>query len=240
MNERPPAGRNRFLSALRPPLLDRLQPHLQDVVLRRGAKLSEAGVTQDFLYFPAGALVSVLAVTAAGETVETTSIGNDGGVGALAALSSAPAMDRAVVRIGGEALRLPAHHFRNALQESRELQSLVLQGSAIQTAQIQNCVACMVLHDLPARISRWLLEAADRTGQPVLPVTQEVVAGALGVHRATVNAVLRKLERDGLTRSGTRGRFELANREGLALAACGCYAINARRTEHFLSAVGGG
>jgi|SRR6266850_1222957 len=75
-------------------------------------------------------------------------------------------------------------------------------------------VALMLLRDntacaLPERLVRRLLvllpaiEAAS--GEPVLPMTQADLARMLGTSRSRVNAELRRLESEGLIRSGYRG-----------------------------------
>lgn len=75
-------------------------------------------------------------------------------------------------------------------------------------------VALMLLRDntacaLPERLVRRLLvllpaiEAAS--GEPVLPMTQADLARMLGTSRSRVNAELRRLESEGLVRSGYRG-----------------------------------
>jgi len=75
-------------------------------------------------------------------------------------------------------------------------------------------VALMLLRDntaaaLPERLVRRLLvllpaiEAAS--GEPVLPMTQADLARMVGTSRSRVNSQLRRLESEGLVRSGYRG-----------------------------------
>ena len=75
-------------------------------------------------------------------------------------------------------------------------------------------VALMLLRDntacaLPERLVRRLLvllpAIEPASGEPVLPMTQADLARMLGTSRSRANAELRRLESDGLVRSGYRG-----------------------------------
>ena len=74
-------------------------------------------------------------------------------------------------------------------------------------------VALMLLRDntacgLPERLVRRLLvlvPAIEAAGAPVLPMTQADLARMLGTSRSRANAELRRLESEGLVRSGYRG-----------------------------------
>ena len=74
-------------------------------------------------------------------------------------------------------------------------------------------VACNAFHSIPERAARWLLHAQDRTGDRI-ELTQEALAGLLGVQRTTVNAVVRELENEGLIATG-RGVIRVTDRAGL-------------------------
>src|SRR5918993_616958 len=72
-----------------------------------------------------------------------------------------------------------------------------------------------------APAARWLLTAHDRGGNR-LELTQESLAGLLGVQRTTVNAVARELQDEGLITT-RRGIIEVHDREGLERRSCECY-----------------
>ena len=55
-------------------------------------------------------------------------------------------------------------------------------------SQVMQSVACNAFHPIPERAARWLLSAQDRTGDRI-ELTQEALAGLLGVQRTTINAV---------------------------------------------------
>jgi CRP-like cAMP-binding protein len=97
-------------------------------------------------------------------------------------------------------------------------------------AQVQETAACNPLHDLEARLARWLLQTLDRADDPKLPLTQDFIAHMLAVRRTTVTLVASKLQQAGLI-SYRRGRVIVTNRAELEEAACECYATIRRRTD---------
>ena len=85
-------------------------------------------------------------------------------------------------------------------------------------------MACVALHSIPERCSRWLLLTHDRVGDREFPLTQEFLAQMLGVRRASVSVAAGALQHAGLI-SYARGRVTILDREGLENAACECYGI---------------
>ena len=100
-------------------------------------------------------------------------------------------------------------------------------------AQIMQTVACNSFHPIEARAARWLLTAHDRGGNR-LELTQESLAGLLGVQRTTVNAVARELQDEGLITT-RRGIIEVHDRAGLERRSCECY----DRVERFFGEIVG-
>ncbi|MDQ3478275.1 MAG: helix-turn-helix domain-containing protein, partial [Pseudomonadota bacterium] len=94
-------------------------------------------------------------------------------------------------------------------------------------------VACNSFHPIDQRAARWLLTAQDRAGSR-LELTQEALAGLLGVQRTTINAVARQLSDEGLI-STRRGTISVDDRAALEARACECY----DRVEHFFGDIVG-
>jgi CRP-like cAMP-binding protein len=84
-------------------------------------------------------------------------------------------------------------------------------------------VACNAFHPIEARAARWLLHAQDRASSDRLELTQESLAGLLGVQRTTVNVVARVLQEQGLI-AYRRGAIQVIDRAGLHRVSCDCYA----------------
>ena len=79
-------------------------------------------------------------------------------------------------------------------------------------------------HDAPARLCRWLLQTADRTGSDLLPLTQELLAEMLVVRRTTVTLLAQALQRAGAIKY-SRGHIEILEREKLTQRTCECYSV---------------
>jgi Crp-like helix-turn-helix domain len=102
-------------------------------------------------------------------------------------------------------------------------------NSATQSA------ACNRAHLLEQRLARWLLTARDRTGSDRLPLTHELIAMMLGVRRAGVTVAAQSLQSAGFIHYA-HGRITIADREGLAVAACECYEVTRREYARLLGA----
>jgi len=98
---------------------------------------------------------------------------------------------------------------------------------------VMQSVACNAFHSIAERAARWLLTAQDRAGDR-LELTQEALAGLLGVQRTTINAVIASLEAEGLIAS-SRGSVRVLSRSGLKARACPCYSS---LQEHYSAVIG--
>ncbi len=192
-----------------------------DVVLRRGQQVS-------YSTFPVGpTMVSLIVDLEDGRSVEVASIGREGAVGGIISCGNIPAFSRAETMVAGPAVRVPLDVVEEAKSGSGHLRNLFCRYADYLLAQIMQTVACNSFHPIEARAARWLLTAMDRAGSR-LELTQESLAGLLGVQRTTVNAVARQLQDDGLI-STRRGVIHVHDREGLERISCECY----DRVEHF-------
>jgi hypothetical protein len=80
----PRAHTNRLLDAFEPSSRARIDPHIQPVNLVLGDVVCEAGGFLEYVYFPKGAVLSLLTVLANGAAIETANIGNEGAFGLFA------------------------------------------------------------------------------------------------------------------------------------------------------------
>ena len=198
-----------------------------DVVFDRGSEVSAA-------LFPIGpTMISMAVVLADGRTVEAALIGRRGAVGGIVSCGQAPAFARADVLVGGSAFRVPMEALENAKDRSPFVANLFCRFSDYLLALVMQSVACNAFHSITERTVRWLLHAQDRTGDRI-ELTQQGLAGLLGVQRTTVNAVLQALEQDGLISTG-RGVIRVTDRAGLMRRSCECYQ---RLEDHFDAVIG--
>lgn len=123
------------------------------------------------------------------------------------------------------ASRIAAAQIKVLERESEALNAVLRASRAALLLQLRQNMICAGLHPTEQRLSRWLLEAADRLeadGQPI-SATQEQVAQRLGVRRTTVTLVASNLQDGNVIRWG-RSRVEIRDRRRLEVTACGCYA----------------
>jgi CRP-like cAMP-binding protein len=219
-----PSRRNGLLAALPPHDLSLLTPHFKEVALVQGAVLQEQGERVEYLYFPYEGIVSLLAIMQQGDAIETASIGREGAVGIMAGLGTRRSLCRAVVQVAGHALRIAAPRFRKIVEESSAVRDAAIRFGESLLIQVQQTAACNALHDVEARLSRFLLQSADRLENDTVRLTHEFLSQMLGVRRPTVTVVAHMLQQAGLIRYH-RGHIEILDRKGLQERACECYPV---------------
>ena len=217
--------RNIFLSSLAPLDMAALAPMLSEVTLSVGQLLCEAGEVPQYVFFPSGALVSVVALLSDGRTFETSSIGFEGVSGLLPCVTGLAPVTRTFVQIGGGAMRMPAASLRSRAHESDALTHLILRHAQVSGAQAEQSVACNASHHLPKRLSRWLLTTQDRVGSETMFLTQDYMAVMTSALRSSVSEAASALKLAGLI-NYSRGRLQILDRAGLERMACECYAID--------------
>jgi DNA-binding transcriptional regulator YhcF (GntR family) len=213
--------------ALIEPFGSMVQLETGDVVLNRGENV----VTALFPLDPT--LISLSVELSDGRTVEAAAIGLGGAVGGIISCGQAPAFSRANVLVGGPAFRVPINDLEDAKRRSPFIAHLFCRFSDYLLSQVMQSVACNAFHSIPERAARWLLHAQDRTGDRI-ELTQEALAGLLGVQRTTVNAVLQTLQSEGVIET-RRGAIRITDRAGLKRHACECYQ---RLEDHFAAVIG--
>jgi CRP-like cAMP-binding protein len=216
--------RNAILAQLPEEEYLRLEPALQPVELVIGAGISRPGEPIEYVYFPDSGLISTDAVTSDGESVEVEVVGRESFTG-LPALYNQPQMSHMVIVQGaGYGHRIRPSILREVFLQGGELRRLVHNASYLQMVQISQSVLCNRLHDVEARLARWLLTSADRMETEQLQLTQEFLAQMLGVQRSTVTVAAGVLQRGGMIEY-SRGRIAILNRAMLKDSACECYGI---------------
>lgn len=229
--------RNRILSIIEKADLVALLPHMTEVAWGASLGIYEVGAPVTAVHFPSSAGLSIVAVMADGAEVECATVGYEGAVGILPALSGADSSNRTYVQLAGSGISISAAALRERAGQSPALMELLLRSAQTLVAQEEQSVACNALHDIEARLARWLLICHDRLDTPVMPVTQEYLAIMLGVQRTTVSGAAGVLRREGLIRY-SRGQLEIADREGLEARSCECYGAVLRMYDRLLSPPG--
>ena len=204
---------NRVLAGLPPDDFALLAPSLHAAALPSGARSLPLGND----YFPHDGVMSLLATSPDGQTIEMASAGCQG---LIAAITGSDAM--LVVALGTvRASQIPAARLQAVAAESEAVDRAVRAGRETLVLQLQQNLVCGGLHPLERRLARWLLETADRLETATIPVTQEMVAQRLGVRRTTVTSLAGRLQEIGAIYWG-RSRVEILDHARLEPDTCSC------------------
>ena len=214
--------KNHILELLSPSDAKLLAPHLKPAKFEQHEVLFEAERQIRHVYFPIGAVVSLVATLSTGEMVEAAMVGRDGVVGASAALDGKVSLSRGIIQLGGEIIVCDTDALNSTALQSPKLLSLLIRHEQTVYAQAQQSAACFATHQVEARLCRWLLRARDLSGSDYLPFTQEYLGEMLGVRRTSVTAVAHTLQEAGLIKY-SRGKIQITDAEGLQETACECY-----------------
>jgi len=223
----PGSGDNRLLAALKPSDWDLLAPHLNTTSFEQGAILREQGEEIEYVYFPLSGVVSLLAVTEAGNVIETATVGREGAIGVMA---DRDVTERSVVRQAGEFSRIPSTTLQNAMRDSATLRELMGRYNYMQFELVGLMAGCNTLHSARERLARWLLQASDRNESDVVISTNQELSEMFGVLLGSITTLVLELQLDGLIQSH-RGRIVVVDRPRLQARACGCYGVARRKIE---------
>ncbi|WP_363349571.1 Crp/Fnr family transcriptional regulator [Methylocystis echinoides] len=213
---------NNLLRALRPNDLALLTPYLEIWSGARGQVIYNPGDDVTHVYFPCGASVACfLTPLPEGELIEAALVGREGAIGGVVSEGNLPAFARAEVQSAGQFLRMPIKRLDAAKRSSPAIRTLFARYADCLLAQVFQSVACNAAHTIEQRTAKWLLAAMDRTGQEKLALTQDQLAGMLGIGRSYLTRVVKPLRERGLIDTG-RGMIRVLNRSALETVSCGC------------------
>tara|TARA_R110001583_G_scaffold81648_4_gene217614 strand:+ start:534 stop:1274 length:741 start_codon:yes stop_codon:yes gene_type:complete len=215
---------NNLLAALPAQELDALAANLERVPLSLGDILYEPGTQLEHAYFPTTAIVSLHYVMASGASAETAGVGHEGVVGIALFLGGDTTPSSAVVQTAGHAYRLGKSLLLQEFNRAGILQGLLLRYTQALITQMAQTAACNRHHSVEQQLCRWLLLTLDRVPSNELVITQELVAGMLGVRREGITEAAGKLKHAGII-SYRRGHITVLDRSGLEARTCECYAV---------------
>lgn len=215
--------RNLLLAALNAQDTARLRSHLELVSLPVGTVISEACTRSDWAYFPTDGIVSLIYELENGASVEVAVTGNDGIVGTAIFMGDGATTSRAVVRNGGHGYRIRARVLKDEFERSLALRHVLLRYTQALATQMAQTAVCHGHHQLEQQFCRLLLVSMDRLASAEVELTQDTIAGLLGVRRESVTTAAGKLQTAGLI-SYRRGRIAVLNRQLLEAHVCECYA----------------
>jgi CRP-like cAMP-binding protein len=188
----------------------------------------------EHVYFPENFVGSVISIMADGTAVETATVGREGMVGLPLFLGADRTQAQAFCQVPGEALRMEAGAFREAVGRGGQLAAMLNRYTQALFTFLAQTSACNRLHKIRERCARWLLLTHDRVGRDRFPLTQQFLSQMLGVRRATVTEAAGSLQSAGLI-DYSYGQITVTDRLGLEEAACECYAIIQREFVRLLA-----
>jgi CRP-like cAMP-binding protein len=199
-------------------LMSELEPH----PLQRGAVLATPRVLAEFIYFIDSGVVSLVANTRNGHSVEVALIGREGVAGIADALGNQPLPYSLIVQLPGLAYRAPKQLIREHILSCSALHELLMNYSQRVMHQLAQSAVCNRFHTSVQRLARWLLLTAERADTNRFELTHEFVAQMVGAPRSAVSESASALRDKGII-DYRRGVLTIRNARRLRKIACECF-----------------
>lgn len=231
-------NQNHILAALPTAEFEHIAPHLELVTMPLGDVLYESSGQLQHVYFPTTAIVSLHYVMENGASSEIAGVGNEGVVGISVFMGGDTTPSRAIVSTGGYGYRLKARLLmeefnRTGGRRAGVMQHLLLRYTQALITQISQTAVCNRHHSVEQQLCRWLLLTIDRLPSGELAMTQELIAGILGVRREGITQAAGHLQQAGCIRY-RRGHITVLDRSGLESRVCECYAVVKKEFDRLL------
>lgn len=211
---------NSLLAELPENELQALTRHLQLVSLQKGQSLFNTGEIPGYVYFPIGAIVSVVIDSDDGLSTEAFMLGKTCMVGV--GIVNQPSYYRALVRDSGLAYRMPTSVFLQIRSACPTYIQNAIAATHRMLIQLSQAIVCSKRHSTDAQLIRWLLITLDRGMDNAIPITHQQLADILGFRREAITHHLgRMCERGDI--QVLRGEICVLNRTALEARACSCY-----------------
>jgi CRP-like cAMP-binding protein len=160
---------------------------LEPVALERSAVLGPARLHSEWVYFVEAGIVSLVATTRAGSSVEVALVGREGAAGIADALGQRPLPYQLIVQMPGFAHRAPKGLIRHHVMACTTLHGLLMDYSQHIVHQLAQSALCNRFHTSVQRLARWLLLTSERAEATQLELTHEFMAQMVGAPRSAVS-----------------------------------------------------
>jgi CRP-like cAMP-binding protein len=199
----------------------KLVRQMEPYALQSGAMLGLPRAISDFSYFIESGIVSLVASTKNGSSVEVALIGREGVAGIADALGNQPLPYGLVVQLPGLAYRVPKAVIREHILSCSSLHELLMDYSQRVMHQLAQSALCNRFHTSEQRLARWLLLTAERADTNRFELTHDFVSQMVGAPRPVVSASASALREKGMI-DYRRGVLTIRNAARLRRAACEC------------------
>ncbi|MBN2099018.1 MAG: Crp/Fnr family transcriptional regulator [Dehalococcoidia bacterium] len=190
-----------LFASLKPALLDELAGKLAPKSYRRGEVIFHQDDPGSAMHLIKSGQVKIATTSAEGEEVIMALLKDGDFFGELSLLDDKPRSANAVAMEATQTLILRRDDFADMLSKHHEMVGGVLVSLAERLRRTDQLLEDAVFLDLPARLSKRLLELAQKHGIKTakgleidLRLTQQDLAAALGVTRVALNKHLGRLQ----------------------------------------------
>lgn len=223
--------KNKILRLLELDVIERL--HLKQITLPIGAEIEIPGHATRQLIFIEDGIGSMTTTFADGFQVEVGMFGVESVMGASALIGTRRSLNKVYMQMSGYGFSCSMPVAVAEFSKLGRFHDLVLRYVQAQLVQTCQSAGCNSHHEVPQRLSRWLLLFQDRSEAETLGLTQEYIADMLGTQRSTVSIAAEQLQREGLIHYA-RGKVIITNRSGLEKRACECYRVVRNHLDNYL------
>jgi hypothetical protein len=215
---------NHLLAALDLEGQQRFLQEAEQVDLESKAVLYEPDTRISHIYFPKTAVIAMLTRMSDGASIESATVGREGGSWTSASFHSPMMPLQIVVSVPGIAHRVPAILVEEEIKRKGNFHNVLCAYGHALLIQTLRSAACNGLHTIEQRCARWMLTTLDRTNTAAFEITHEFLAMLLGVRRSSVSTLTEMLSDRGVIES-TRGRMRVRDRKALEAYTCECYEV---------------
>jgi hypothetical protein len=159
-----------------------------------------------------------------GASAEIAGVGNEGVLGIPLFMGGNTTPSQATVQTAGYGYRLKGRLMLEEFNRAGAMMRLMLRYTQALMTQTSQTAACNRHHSVEQQLCRELLSTIDRLHSNELVMTQELMAGMLGVRRESITEAAGHLQSAGLI-SYRRGHITILDRSGLESRVCECYAV---------------
>jgi CRP-like cAMP-binding protein len=216
---------NRILAALPADERERLEPALRRFAHRPRDPVYRQGERIDAVVFPLSGVFSLVSELERRPPVEIATVGSEGFVGLPVFLqASLTGAHMCFSQVPGEALRMDAVAFLDAVNAAPALRQLLQRYAMALMTQIARGAACNRSHGARQRASRWLLQTHDRVGADSFTLPAQFLAQMLGEAPQSAQLALAALESAGAIAS-LDSTITVLDRATLERLSCDCYLV---------------
>ncbi|MDH4981185.1 Crp/Fnr family transcriptional regulator [Hyphomicrobium sp. D-2] len=213
---------NILLAALEADVRESISREMELVVMSCRQQVMRRRCRPDYIYFPEGGLVSVIARSARREQADVGTIGREGCTAVEVVLGCERAYQDAIVLVSGPAWRIDTERVLTLCQHGSPLRAVLMRYAYVTLMQARETALVNARGTILQRVARWILIACEKMSTTQLPLTHDEISAALGVRRAGVTVALGRLADTGVIHM-ERGRIAIDNALGLIEAARGYY-----------------